>query len=229
MEDEDEILENMRFDLLDMDVKVSNVISTFNVGPGLFLDLDALVMRGINMEYNGGQKLRYKIRDPAVCATIFSSGKVMMMGTISEKEARLASRKVARTLQKLITSYSGEVCKLDKHFSVQNMRVRHFKVVNFWASTRLPWNVKLLSFAQINKECQYEPELSPNITYQIKEPKATVKIHASGSLVMQAPVLDNIHSAIRDVYRRAWLSKTMRPKMKEDRVEPNLNGMKRHR
>ena len=66
------------------------------------------------------------------------------MGTISEKEARLASRKVARTLQKLITSYSAEVCKLDKHFSVQNMRVRHFKVVNFWASTRLPWNVKLL-------------------------------------------------------------------------------------
>jgi len=219
IEKDSEIIENLKVDILNMDVRISNVTSTFNVGAGLLLDLDALVMRGINMEYYGGQKLRYKIREPAVSANISSSGKVMMVGAKSEKEARLASRKVARTLQKLITSYPGEVCKMEESFSVENMRVRHFKIVNIWADTRLPWDVKLLSFAQSNKDCQYEPELNPNIIYQIKEPKATVQIHASGSLVMQAPALHNVHSAIRDVYRRAWLSKTQRKVRKDVEIK----------
>ena len=45
----------------------------------------------------------------------------MMVGGTSEEEARRASRKVARTLQKLLSSYPGEVCKLDKNFSVEKM------------------------------------------------------------------------------------------------------------
>ena len=39
---------------------------------------------------------------------------------------------------------------------------------------------------------------------QIENPRATVKIHASGKLVIQAPALSNVHSAIRHIYPRLF-------------------------
>ena len=96
-------------------------------------------------------------------------------------EAKKSSRQVARTIQKLIAWYPREVCK--KIIPPENIRVVDLKIVNIWARTQLPWDIKLFvskrlenysrqlillqSLATENKECSYEPELNPNITYQV--------------------------------------------------------------
>merc|ERR1719219_1741604 len=91
-----EVMKVMEKDLLQMEVVINNVTSTFQVGPDLRLELEGLVMRGINMQYRGGNSLTYKIRQPRATATIFSSGKVNLVECRSEEEARVASRKVGR-------------------------------------------------------------------------------------------------------------------------------------
>ena len=143
------------------------IITQFSlrVGPDLDLDLEALVMRGINMEYRGGTSLIYKvttslilsshrhtsylttsqIRQPQATATIFSSGKVNMVGSRSEVEARAASRKVGRTLEKLVAKYPAEVCKkkISRQQQQPALRVRDFQVRVIWASTQLPWDIRM--------------------------------------------------------------------------------------
>ena len=67
------------------------------------------------------------------------------MGSRSEEEARAASRKVARTLQKLVERYPGEVCrkKRSRQEVEQELRVRDFQVRVVWASTQLPWDIRM--------------------------------------------------------------------------------------
>lgn len=104
--------------------------------------------------------------------------------------------------------------------------------------------ISLQSLASSNKECFYEPELSLNINYQvtcpqvsklllpplqIKDPKASVTITSNGKLIIKAPSLANIHSAIRRVYIMAWPCRKVR-RVKMDEEEPvKINHDKRWR
>ena len=65
-----------------------------------------------------------------------------MVGSKSEEEARAASRKVGRTLQKLMAKYPGEICKKKMNLS-QEIRLRDFQVRGVWASTQLPWDIRM--------------------------------------------------------------------------------------
>lgn len=219
-----EIMEHMERDLLQMEVVINNMTSTFKVGADLSLDLEGLVMRGINMEYKGGTSLIYKIRQPQSSATIFSSGKVNMVGSKSEEEARAASRKVGRSLQKLIVRYPGEICPKKRNVS-EEIRVRDFQVRGVWASTQLPWDIRIQDFLQKNhrnKACQFNPESRQNIFFKIAHPKATVKIHSSGKLVIQAAAVSNVHSAIRQIYPRLFPHKKKRREVKRRDTETPL-------
>ena len=69
-------------------------------------------------------------------------------------------------------------------------------------------------FATNNRECSYEPELSPAITYQLSTPQACVRIFASGSLVIQAPMVKNIQAAISKIYPLAYPCRKERKKVK---------------
>ena len=63
-----------------------------------------------------------------------------MVGSRSEEEARAASRKVGRTLQKLVARFP-EVCK--KKRGQQDLRVRDFQMRIIWANTQLPWDIRM--------------------------------------------------------------------------------------
>ena len=63
------------------------------------------------------------------------------MGSRSEEEARAASRKVGRTLQKLVARFP-EVCK-KKRGHQQDLRVRDFQMRIIWANTQLPWDIRM--------------------------------------------------------------------------------------
>ena len=76
------------------------------------------------------------------------------MESRSEEEARAASRKVGRAIQKLVARYPGEVCQRGSSQSHQQITVRDFQVRSFWASTQLPWDIRM------------EVSLSPSLNLQ---------------------------------------------------------------
>ena len=67
-----------------------------------------------------------------------------MVGSRSEEEARAASRKVGRTLQKLVARFP-EVCKKKRghQHHQQDLRVRDFQMRIIWANTQLPWDIRM--------------------------------------------------------------------------------------
>ena len=212
-----EMLEDMKLDLCDIDITLNNVVASFSLGlrSGLTMDPVMLVMRGRNMEYKGGRHyVRFQLRRPACSANIYPSGKVTVTGSKSEDDAKMAARRIARSMQKLLAKYP-DICK-QKLVKVKSVKVsmNNFKVTNVWAASQLPWDVKLQMFATQNRECCYEPELSAAITYQLASPKACVKIFASGSLVIQAPMIKNIQAAISKIYPKAYPCRKERKKVK---------------
>lgn len=212
-----EMLEDMKLDLCDIDITLNNVVASFSLGlrSGLTMDPVMLVMRGRNMEYTGVRHyVRLQLRRPACSANIYPSGKVTLTGNKSEDGAKMAARRIARSMQKLLNKYP-DICKqtLVKVKSVK-VSMSGFKVTNVWAASQLPWDVKLQMFATQNRDCSYEPELSSQITYHLSSPKACVKIFASGSLVIQAPMVKNIQAAITKIYPLAYPCRKERKKVK---------------
>lgn len=77
-----------------------------------------------------------KLRRPKTTASIWSSGKVTCTGAETEAQAKIAARKIARSLQKL-------------GFKV---RFNNFRVVNVLGTCLMPWAIKITSFSMRHKE-----------------------------------------------------------------------------
>ena len=100
--DDSEVAENMKLDLLDMDICLNNVVSNFSLGPDTNLDLENLVLLATNIEIRGGKGYaQMKLKNPASTANIFASGRIVVCGTKSEEDAKIASRRFARKIQKV--------------------------------------------------------------------------------------------------------------------------------
>ena len=211
-----QMLEDMKLDLCDIDITLNNVVACFSLGlrSGLTMDPVMLVMRGRNMEYKGARRVRIHLRRPACSANIYPGGKVTVIGNKSEDDAKMAARRIARSMQKILSKYP-DICK-QKLIKVKAVKVSmsNFQVTNVWAASKLPWDVRLPMFAIQNRACSYEPELSSAITYQLTDPKACVRIFSSGSLVIQAPRIINIQAAISKIYPLAYPCRKERIKVK---------------
>jgi transcription initiation factor TFIID TATA-box-binding protein len=49
----------------------------------------------------------------------------------------------------------------------------------------MPWAIKIVQFSEkYKKEASYEPELHPGVTYNLKNPTATLKIFSTGSMTV---------------------------------------------
>lgn len=96
-------------------------------------------------------------------------GKITCTGATSEDQARVAARRYARVLQKL-------------NFKV---RFQNYRVVNVLGTCKMPFAIKIVQFSEkYKKEASYEPELHPGVTYNLKTPKATLKIFSTGSMTV---------------------------------------------
>ena len=121
-----DILESMKLDLLDMDVILNNVVATFSLGNAVTLDLIGLVLRGINIEMRGGKGYaQMKLKNPSATANIFASGKVTVVGAKSEAQAKEASRKFARIIQKIAVKHNKICTKVGGH---ERICVKNYKV-----------------------------------------------------------------------------------------------------
>lgn len=168
----------------EIDIVINNVVCAFNVR--CTLALKEIALHGANVEYkreNG--MVTMKLRKPYTTASIWSSGKITCTGATSEDQARVAARRYARLLQKL------------------NFRVRfqNYRVVNVLGTCKMPFAIKIVQFSEkYKKEASYEPELHPGVTYNLKTPKATLKIFSTGSMTVTAASVAHVQAAIEHIY-----------------------------
>ncbi|XP_075584842.1 uncharacterized protein LOC124498653 [Dermatophagoides farinae] len=167
-----------------VDITISNVVTNFNVR--CHLNLRQLATRGSNVVYRRERSIvLMKLRHPLITANIWSSGKITCTGATTEESAKCASRKVARTLQKL--GYP--------------VKFRNYRIVNVLGACRLPFGIKIHEFSDSHRPiASYEPELHPGATYRIKELKAVLTIFQTGSITITAPSIPNVQLAVEKIY-----------------------------
>jgi len=215
---EKEILNEFKLDQHDMDIILNNVVASFNIGlkSEFSINLINFVMRGFNMELRSGRQfVQVRLRTPKCSANVFSSGKVTIVGLTCEDDARLAATKLTKMIKKMVEAHPDIISAKMVKFSSESIKTKSFRIVNIWATTQLPWAVKLNQFAEDHKECNYEPELSSAITYYVTEPKSCVKILATGSLLIQTQKIANIQPVIRLIYLKAYPHQKPRKKVKQ--------------
>lgn len=216
-----EILEEFKLDQHDMDITLNNVVASFNIGlkSEFSINLLNMVMRGFNMELRSGRQFaQVRLRSPKCSANVFSSGKVTIVGNTCKDDARLAATKLTRRIKKMVETFPDIINAKMVKFSSETIKTKRFRIVNIWASTQLPWAVKLNQFAADHRDCDYEPELSAAITYHITEPKSCVKIFSTGNLIIQSQKIENIQPIIRFIYLKAFSHKKPRKKVKTKEI-----------
>lgn len=185
----------------EIDIVISNVVCAFSVR--CHLSLKTIALQGANVEFkreNG--MVTMKLRKPYTTASIWSSGKITCTGATSEEQAKVAARRYARMLQKL------------------NFRVRfqNYRVVNVLGTCKMPWAIKIVQFSEkYKKEASYEPELHPGVTYNLKNPTATLKIFSTGSMTVTARSVADVQAAIEHIYPLVY-------EFKKPRTEEINNG-----
>ncbi|KAA8491410.1 TATA-box-binding protein [Porphyridium purpureum] len=166
---------------------IQNVVATTNLG--MQLDLKEIALRARNAEYNPKRfaAVIMRIRDPKTTALIFSSGKIVVTGAKSEDQAKLASRKYARIIQKL---------------NYANIKFSEFKVQNIVASVDVAFPIRLEPMQHAhNNFCSYEPEIFPGLIYRMQEPRVVLLIFVSGKVVLTgAKTREQIYEAFSNIY-----------------------------
>lgn len=205
-------VQNCLTDNHSLNISISNVVTNFSVKS--HLNLRYLALNGNNIEYrreNG--MLTMKLRNPNATATIWSSGKIACTGSTSETRAKIASRRIARIIQKL---------------GYHNVKFSSYRIVNVLGSCSLPFPIKVIQFSEKYKSiAQYEPELHPGVTFKIKELKATLKIFSTGSITVTAPSVTNVYQAIEQIYPMVFPFRRERT-AEDERVIRKLMSKKRN-
>lgn len=122
-------------------LQVNNITCTFELGCGLSFPHLKGVMWDVEFKRN---MMILRIRKPAATALVFEKGSVSMSGTKSIKQARIASRRFARKIQK--AGYAVSV----KNFSVHNIAL----------STKVPFKLDITKLpATLQNRVSVETEL----------------------------------------------------------------------
>mmetsp|Transcript_9374 Transcript_9374/g.23510 ORF Transcript_9374/g.23510 Transcript_9374/m.23510 type:complete len:231 (-) Transcript_9374:130-822(-) len=166
---------------------IQNVVATTSLG--VALNLKDITLKARNAEYNPKRfaAVIMRIREPKTTALIFSSGKLVVTGAKSENQAKYASRKYARIVQKL---------------GYDKASFQDFKVQNIVASCDIKFAVGLEQLDCAHKIfSSYEPEIFPGLIYRMLTPKIVLLIFVSGKVVLTgAKNREEIYQAFRQIY-----------------------------
>ncbi|CAG2159967.1 unnamed protein product [Oppiella nova] len=168
----------------EVDITISNVVSTFSVK--CHLNLRQIASKGSNVVYKREQSMiLMKLRAPRVTASIWSSGKITCTGATTEESAKCGARRIARCLQKM-------------GFKV---KFNSFRVVNVLGTCILPFGIKIHEFSSDHRpNASYEPELHPGATYRMKDIKAVLKVFQTGAITITAPSIGSVQNAVERIY-----------------------------
>lgn len=221
----------------EIDIQIRNVVCNYTLP--LHIDLHRVALSSGNVSFDRGRGVLLKQkRNPSCYVKIHSSGKIYIVGCRSESECKRAARGVARMVQKSM----GRM--------MDTVRIRNYRVCNVLATCKMPFGVKIEELAQKYPDCsQYEPELSVGLVWRSTNPRATLRIHTTGSItvtgassesdVMKAveviyPIIKEFRCALR--FRNTTISKPTRKRKlavstvtnkKPYAMQPCVNGLQR--
>ena len=169
------INKNINNNIENIKPKIENIVCTLSLGCELNLKIISLQVR--NIEYNPNKKkcLIMRIKEPKSTAMIYSSGKMILTGTKSEKDCLKVTEIIEKTLQNI-----GYKPKL-KDFQIRNMVGSCY--INFQLNLN-KLKTKLISNEKEKVSCTYEPEIFPGLIYRIQEPKMSISIFKSGKIII---------------------------------------------
>lgn len=73
------------------------------------------------------------------------------------------------------------------------VRIRNYQVCNILATCKMPFGIKIEEIARNYPQTNYEPEISVGLVWKYKEPKATLRIHTTGSVTVTGGKQELIH------------------------------------
>jgi transcription initiation factor TFIID TATA-box-binding protein len=134
-------------------------------------DLAHIATHARNAEYNPNRfcAVILRMREPKATGLIFSSGKMVVTGAKNEDDALLATKKIAKIIQKL-----GFACVIGQ-----------FRIQNLIASGDCGFPIRLEGIAdEHSKFSSYEPELFPGLIYRMESPRVVLLVFVSGKIVI---------------------------------------------
>ena len=147
--------------------KIQNIVATVDLKCAL--DLAYIASHSVNVVYKPKKfdAVTMRLRNPRSSANIFKSGKMVCLGTTDEVDARIATRKFARIIQRL-------------GFPV---KFTNYRIVNIVASTALGFKPNFERFYNENiKRVFFNPEMFSGMYYS--GGKTTVTLFRSGKVTM---------------------------------------------
>ncbi|VDN50801.1 unnamed protein product, partial [Dracunculus medinensis] len=172
-----------------IDIQIRNVVCNFTVP--LHVDLHKVALNSTNVTFDRGRGVLLKQkRNPSCYVKIYSSGKVYIVGCRSEQECKHAARSVARMVQK----HMGRLKDI--------VRIRNYRICNVLATCKMPFGIKIEELAQKYPDSsQYEPELLVGMIWRSVEPKATLRIHTTGSITITGAASEaDVMRAVEIIY-----------------------------
>ena len=173
---------------------IENIVCTANLNCSL--NLREIALQAKNAEYNPKRfsALITKIREPKSTCLIFSSGKIVCLGTKNEENSKKACRKFAKIIKSL--GYNATF----KDYKIQN--VVGSADVKFQISLMKLYCYLLKNTSIKNKTLvAYEPEQFPGLIYRMIEPNIVVLIFVSGKIVLTGGKSRNdIYEGFKKIY-----------------------------
>ncbi|KAH7821080.1 Transcription initiation factor TFIID TATA-box binding protein [Monocercomonoides exilis] len=170
--------------------KLQNVVATAFLG--IRLNLRTIASRIANVAYNPRRFPAAVLRskEPKATVLIFESGKIVCTGARDEDIARAASRKAAKSIQKIGDALGGKIS------------FQRFKIENIVASCDAKFKIQLDRLARNQAQfCRYEPEVFPGVVYRLLEADITFMVFASGKIVITgAKTRDSMYKGFEDIY-----------------------------
>uniref|UniRef100_A0AC34QRJ7 TATA box-binding protein-like 1 n=1 Tax=Panagrolaimus sp. JU765 TaxID=591449 RepID=A0AC34QRJ7_9BILA len=189
------LVNHLKLDMTDVrqrsncwDLRINNVVCNFTLP--MHIDLRKLAMNTWNVIYDRTSSVTKQKRNPNCYIKLQSSGKVFIVGCKSEVECRQASRAIGRTVQKIMGKSKERVC------------LKKYRVCNIMATCKFPFGIQISEIArQYPNDCSYEPELSVGLEWKYKEPKASLRIHTTGTVTVTGATSEaNVHTVLERIY-----------------------------
>lgn len=169
-------------------VNIENVVASATLKQSI--DLNSVVKAFPSVEYRPEQfpGLVFRLKKPKTATLIFNSGKMVCTGAKSERQAKMAVRKVVQEL---------------KNNGILIVGKPIIQVQNIVASASLGGRIDLEKSVATLGRTMYEPEQFPGLIYRMDEPKVVILLFASGKLVCTgAKKEEEVYMAVNKLHER---------------------------
>lgn len=186
---------------------INQITCRFSVG--CELNLNYIARYGSNVDYYQKPYLSLQLRIPLVTASLFHTGNVVVFGAKSVDEAKLASRRIARMIQKL---------------NHRDVTFKNFRLTSIQGTIDFPFTLKHVEFAKNNKNTFYEPELNlgNSVEYRVNNPfKAKMSIYSTGKVVFKCSCISDLNELLHHIVSRVY---TIRSRKKSKSKTNPLNN-----